>query len=324
MSYNTYHLLSSRLERIMWQAGNLTCAKKQRGINSIRETVRILIKNEKNIYNTIDMPILMEEWHWLQTRQIIFPESETLLNRLNKTSSKIKRPDMIFKSQTETFMLAFPKNYKIDNFEVSGVLVHLCDWQDRQKLIDDYFKWLDMPAPASSVKDYGFGINLTYQMFHDQKEMYYRATIPIERVNKLINANDGAEYGKILGNYKHHGIDLTDDNSSYQQQLVKIILSLILYKKTVPEALIAGYPTVKKPKMEGYKLKENDYLTLSIPQAHRDSPTEHYRSWSFRQLFADRYYQGEFEHWERGSRIVFVRDTYVNLKEIDPKTLLKK
>lgn len=321
MSYNTYHLLSSRLERIMWQSGKLSCTKKQRGIESIRETVRILCENERGIYNTIDLPLIIEEWHWLQTRQIIFPESETLLKRLSKTSAKIKRPDLLFKSQTESFILAFPKSFKIDGFSVSGVMVHLCDWQDRQQLINDYFAWLKLPAPESSVKDYGFGINLSYQMFHDHKEMYYRATIPIELVNKLINAKDGDEYVQILGNYKHHGVALTSENASYQQKIVKIILSLILYKKTVPESLIPGYPTVKKPKMEGYKLKESDYITLSIPTGHRDSPTEHYRSWSFRQLFADRFYQGEYENWERGSRIVFVRDTYVNLKEIDPKTL---
>ena len=52
------------------------------------------------------------------------------------------------------------------------------------------------------------------------------------------------------------------------------------------------------------------------------SPTGHWRSFHYRQLMHERYYQGEYKDWKPGSRIVFVRESFVG-EEVTPETLVE-
>lgn len=329
MTYYTYPLMMSKCERMMLRNHVLKINKKQRGMDSLKEAIRYLLVNEKAMYQTIDIVMMMEEWHWLQNKQVIFPENKTLLNRLLKATSRIKDPERLFKDE-QSFMLALPKDFKIGSLPATGVLVTVCRWDNRKIMLKGFFDWLNLDNPGMKKTDSRMTVCITYQHPGDVSNMYYRAIIPIPYMQKLLSAETGEEYWKILGNFEaspnkgYH--DLTFDQAAYQQTLVKLILAILLYKKTSPQALVSGYPVKNKrpPKMDKIVTKNYQGLTLSMPHQEHDGPSFHYRSWTFRQLFDKRYYQGEYQNMEPGSRIVFVRDTFVNMGDVQPTTLKDK
>lgn len=326
MSYHTYNLLLAQLERIMWRTGHLKYKKKQRGLDTMRETMREILINQPDMYKTIDLPIIMEEYMWLQNRQVIFPENDQLVKRLLKASAKIKRPDLLFRNDIDNFILALPKSFKIHKIDSTGILVQVAPWHERQELTDNFFDWVSLPRVENNSTSTELAICITYNMPNQSREIKYRAVIPISWVNGLLNAKNGHEYNQILGNFDKTkivtGFDLSALESEYQQVIVKLVLAILLYKKTNPDKLKPGYPTIKRPKFEGITIKKTNDQTLFNIVSH-ESPTAHYRSWCFKQLIADRYYQGEYSDWQKGSRIIFVRDTFVNVKDVDPATLVK-
>jgi hypothetical protein len=329
MSYHTYYLNLARIEQIMWKANLLKYTKKQRGMATMRDAIRTILLHEEKMYRTIDLPIMLEEYKWLQDRHVIFPENKTLLNRLLKATTKIKDSTKLF-SEEQTFMLALPRDFKIHSQPATGVLVHISNWTKRRHLTHDFFDWVNLPQPDLKRTTQEMTVCITYQHHSDTKDCYYRAIIPVSLIGKLLNAESGAEYWDILGKFDDTAnigaLELTHDQAAYQQVLVRLILAVLLYKKTVPTALISGYPVHKKkaPKMDMRSVTKYSDFTLQIPHSEHNSPTFHYRSWHFKQLMADRYYQGEYENLERGSRVIFVKDTFVNLDDIKPATLKNK
>ena len=324
MSYFTYHPLLLRLEQLSWRSGLLKCKKKQRGDLSIKETINHILKEQPEIYKTLDLPILMEEWQWMQQRQIIFPENELLIARLLKASAKIKHPENLFQKDQESFMLAIPKNFLINKQKSTGILVTLINWNERTQLINKFFNWLNLDSPLNESENKQLALCLIYQMPIGSKELYYRAIIPISSLNELINAKSAEKYSQILGYFNNitGAKNLNTDEANYQKIIVQLVLAILLYKKTHPEYLISGYPAKNRSDLNSVILKKVNSKILSIGKNLKESPTEHYRSWTFRQLFADRYYQNEYKDLPKGSRIIFVNDTWVNMKKIDPKTLI--
>lgn len=329
MSYYIYNLMMSKCERTLLRTGVLKINKKQRSLGSLKNAVRFLLVNQKSMYQTLDIVMMMEEWHWLQNKEVIFPENKTLLNRLLKATSRIKDPERLFREE-QSFMLALPKDFKINDLPATGVLVTVCEWENRKKMLRGFFDWLNLENPGMKRTDSRMTVCITYQHPGDVSNMYYRAIIPVPYMQKLLSAKTGEQYWQILGNFEEsdnkgfHG--LTFDQAAYQQTLVKLILAILLYKKTSPQALVSGYPIKNKrpPKMDKVISKSYHGLTLSMPHQEHDAPSFHYRSWTFRQLFAARYYQGEYQQMEPGSRVVFVRDTFVNMGDIKPNTLKDK
>ena len=326
MGYNTYHLMLGELERNVYNAGLLPKDKSTRGEKTMRAAVRFLLTEDPQMLYTLDMAILIEEYFWLQNKKVIFPDSVTLLNRLLKASTRIKNSTQLFGKDFESFSLAFPREFKINNLPSTGVLVTILSHAQRQQISNDFFKWIT----AKTINTKYFSetiICLSYNYPNDNKQMYSRAIIPVPIIDKLLNAPTPDDYYKILGGFSDNiigSIPLNVSEAAYQQTIAKLVLAILVYKKANPDALIHGFPTKKKPKLNGFAVKNYESLNLKMPTNIHSSPQEHYRSWTFRQLFAPRYYQGEYAALEPGSRIVFVNETFVNMKNVDPNTLIER
>jgi hypothetical protein len=326
MAYNTYHLMLGELERNCYNAGILSKNKKLRGEFTMRESIRFILTEDPQMLFTLDMAILIEEYFWLQTKKVIFPESILLLNSLLKASTRIKNSTQLFGKDFECFSLAFPREFKINNLPSTGVLVTILSHAQRKQISNDFFKWVT----AKTIDTKYFSetiICLSYNYPSDNKQMYSRAIIPVPLIDKLLNAPTPDAYYKILGGFSNEiigSIPLNVAEAAYQQILAKLVLAILVYKKANPNALVHGFPTKKKPKLNGFAVKNFESLHLKMPRSTHSSPEEHYRSWTFKQLFALRYYQGEYAHLEPGSRIVFVNETFVNMKNVDPNTLVER
>jgi len=79
--------------------------------------------------------------------------------------------------------------------------------------------------------------------------------------------------------------------------------------------------------MTGLNILCTDPRVGTLTDAGKDqrdaSQSTHYRSFHFRQLMHERYYKNEYENIPVGSRIVPVRDTFVN-KDIEPSTFVEE
>ena len=326
MAYNTYHLMLGELERNIYNAGILPKDKSSRGEKTMQAAVRFILTEDPQMLHTLDMAILIEEYFWLQTKKVIFPENVILLNRLLKASTRIKNSMQLFGKDFESFSLAFPREFKINNLPSTGVLVTILNHTERQQISNDFFKWLG--TNTIDVKSFSKSIIcLSYHYPQDHRQMYSRAIIPIPLIDKLLNAPTPDDYYKILGGFNDNivgSIPLNVTEAAYQQILAKLVLAILVYKKAKPDALVHGFPTRKKFKLNGFAVKNFESLNLKMPRSTHSSPEEHYRSWTFKQLFAPRYYRGEYTHLEPGSRIVFVNETFVKLKDVDPNTLIER
>lgn len=329
--YKVYQPLSNRVERTMRKNKLIDVKKKERKNKSIREAIKYVLTEVPDLGGTMDLPIMMEEHYWSKHPTVIFPESSEILDRLVKSSFSIKNPDKLFTEQ-ESFMLAMPKDFKINGKPACAVLVTISNFtQHRFKLYDSFFDWVNMPMPGINhhFDENEWSVALNYKIDGESDDMYYRSVIPATKMADLL-ASDPHDYQSILGTFPevdtHRGTSfaLDAEHGAFQQTLFRLILAVVIYKKTVKNSLIEGYPGENRPVYEEiYSPAYKDY-SLGMPHLNEQhSPKEHYRSWYFRQLNHDKYYQGVYADVPKGSRIVFVKDTMVGT-EVHAKTLIDR
>ena len=85
----------------------------------------------------------------------------------------------------------------------------------------------------------------------------------------------------------------------------------IYLKKGLPGSHLSSISMVDRlTRPQAYILNQTD----TIKKSSGSSPEEHYRIFHFRNLRAEKFYQGEYKHLPQGSRWVFVKDSLVNSK----------
>ena len=111
--------------------------------------------------------------------------------------------------------------------------------------------------------------------------------------------------------------------------IVKLVASVMVYINALgDEVLHRGVPFKKahakflSKGLNPTDKKEPDLFTLRGPKGYTGRKQgSHYRRWHFRTLKHERYYQsGEWAGKPNGSRVVFVRDSFVN-KDVSPHVL---
>ena len=123
---------------------------------------------------------------------------------------------------------------------------------------------------------------------------------------------------------KYHNCLMTEGS-----KIVRLVASLLIYIKALgDEVLHRGVPNKKNnragllEKTSPTKSNNPKTFTLKGPKGYTGRKQgSHYRRWHFRTLKHERYYQtGEWAGKPIGSRVVFVRDSFVN-KEVCPHVL---
>lgn len=95
--------------------------------------------------------------------------------------------------------------------------------------------------------------------------------------------------------------------------LLRVITALAVYCQAAgKDALTEGFPVPQRiHDGSGRWLKNAKCRSLGHSNIEEREQAAHYRSWHFRVLTDERYYQGEWSDKAIGSRIVFVKDTMV-------------
>lgn len=266
---------------------------------------------------------LAEEDYWRNetTCPAIFPKDSTTLNKILKTKYKVTMMEGIA-PPFESFILCFPRGFTIEGVQMPGCLVTDMPVEKREEEViqNTYRKVYKGGINTEGEKEPFIAINFT-----KNSEELFRVCVPRRRLPEVLASKSPKETESILGKLHTRGGFETPENVFFiQHHLLKIIAAIYVYAQAEPTAIVPGFPADNRPNIEGNNHKRCSDFTLGTVarQGSNDSPEAHYRSGHYRQLSNPIYYRGEHKDKPIGSRIVWVKDTYVG-KEIDPHTLKK-
>jgi hypothetical protein len=150
-------------------------------------------------------------------------------------------------------------------------------------------------------------------------------SMPIVMAQALLMAYNGHGCEKA----KYFVSQLTDGDPEGAVAVIKLVFSLMIYINALgDEVLHKGVPNKKEnknrliEKASSTEKSSPQRFTLKGPKGYTGRKQgAHYRRWHFRTLKHERYYQsGEWAGKPIGSRVVFVRDSFVN-KDVSPHVL---
>jgi len=337
MKYTAYPSLISQISKAAFKMLPTKSMREKMGITG---ALRSVVPYHPAIFELMDGGILMDEWHWLNNgRHIIFPENIDTLEGIERGKFRIEAANGIIPPY-QSFVINMPKGYFVAGFQCPSILVSVWTIEDRR---DNFAKPLikmlgmDRMVNCDDITT-GFAredrvLCLTYAadgIGPNGNILMARCVSDWSTLTHLLQAKNGAEYREILGNFPdveraHAVFSLTDQENEQQFLLVKMVVKMMIYMQAT-NALKPGFPAqvsddvtpqywnVKSapPKASVFKLNHSKQVT------HRQ---EHYRSFFIRQLRSDRFYKGEYSAMEKGSRFVFVKDTFVGA-DVDAETLV--
>lgn len=305
------------------------------------ERIRPLCHMNPMFASSLDHAIMGEERFWeRQGGLTLFPDDEDVLRLLQRARYDISMAEGL-QLPTKSFMLAMPKGFTHEGIEMPGCLV---TWLPMDQYNETIF------APLDKEMGYSFERGMPYDMI-DPKEMtlsicfidpksrtpytgkhagYARNRVFIEahKIPRLLVAKDNREFYDISGHYTNGDMtwvtDLEDHDITMERCYLQLVLALsVYYTATEGACLSAGTPNGKvqlspRPRcpIKGITITHQAGRRPSEAQQRKIPTTrrEHLRTWHFRQLRHERYYQGQYANWPRGSRIVFVSESHIGNK----------
>lgn len=257
-----------------------------------------------NIDEVSSLFLLKEESEW---SKIGFP---TIFIDNFEVLHTLKNAKFLFKSDSiqrpfETFSISFPEGTCIEGQEVKNCLVSIRNIRE----------WFDVfcrgEAHATCIKDREAEPN-------DKDDQ-------ILKITYVIDKNMVMEQKLLFSDIEE--IDFEQQELSHwdrlAKQMVKIVISLCIYNSaTEGKKLVGGFPksALKLPKGSSKLRYKGSTLFGSNHECKGNNPTRKikYRVPFYRNLRAKRYYQGEYQDLQQGSRWVLVKeiDLTNNLKTL--------
>ncbi len=329
-----YFLNSEKLANMHRKYSKKEEKRKRKNIDLIPEALRFLYLEQPKIIQTLDFIIHAEEHAWLSSDRkcYFFDDLETCKN-VAKGVYRIDDIEPIFQGP-ETFQMMIPKGMKFNNINTGGgLLVTLHDAAEgarEDSLFTPFLKSLGLPrikATRNNDDEYNgvFGMSIIYQEKHGSIE-YMRCCFNSGLLNYVLRhqTNDAyqAELKRVNGFKYLEGALLNPPEEDYQYEILRLVLGFLVYRMALPERIREGYPEGGESDAKTALVRNLNAITIQSPKKEKTSPTGHYRSWHIRQLNHERYYKGEYERQPAGSRMIFVKDTYVN-QDIEAATLTR-
>lgn len=281
------------------------------------------------------------EWSYIKENSpAIFPESLNLLDKLFH-SKYLFKDDFNLVFPFNTFQVAIPRGFEIEGQKIPPFIVNIGHLNDLISQKKEFFKVADLDASEDypdeviyrnerfiQIAISGGKSNMGQNPYLQIRE----SMLPIAVKSK--NVEEYCEYMQVehakdkANGYHENQIEGIANNnwknpkdSLIEFSILKIIAVLSIYlsateniflKKGLPGSHMSSVGMIDKiDRPAPYILKQTDTIKKL---SNNSSPEEHYRVFHFRNLKADKYYQGEHSHLKKGSRWVFVKDSLVNSK----------
>ena len=334
--------------------------EKQKHVAALSLIYQAMYKEAKDIralLSAINAVQALNEYSWIYNhgRNIIFPESADALDRLFQAKYSVKNGDFIPHENME-FVLATPKGYCIDGYVMPSCLVSISKFTQNYAVWNEVLdKSVGVKIDSDGLKpDDTMDVIITDSLGNRQgmtvykpqtrsvtityaKDMTLQLTFELNDFIQAVSAKNIDEFFAIASSgdnfslqppkpdEKKSGVKtfgLTEREMEQQYRLFKLVAALIIYTAAEPSALKAGFPS-RYAKSKGEPVIQGNYSpkTFGLVGRQKANPKDHMRSFHYRQLVHERYYRGEYKDMTPGSRIVFVRESYVG-KQVTPETLV--
>lgn len=273
--------------------------------------------------------VIANEWSWNNNgKTMIFPESAEVLNNIKSGKYDISYAGGIIPF-SDNFIINFPDGYIIAGQPAVSTLVSFYNFN---KYSESYILPLHSDAGIKlecineDHCDDAFHIQLNYKLDGKISNIPSEISFDVQwdTIPELLLTSSYEEYKKLAHSkvLTKVGVETIGEHYEYELELLKLIVSMIVYVQANNEALVKGFPGEISLKSTDSFFKTSTATNLILKTRSKgSSPDGHYRSWYLRQLIHEKYYQGDWEGKPKGSRIIFVKDTYVN-DNIDAKTLI--
>lgn len=279
-------------------------------------TYSILAENQHNLQN-MDYALHASEMHWARTghNTIFIPTIDDIENIIKGKYNITEIHSSLFPFQY--FSVILPHHYQPFGLIPRGVLVAVTNTQTmNEEFMAPFIQKANM-KPVNYRKGEHKGDFLVHVMYATKGHNGHNInTYDADDIALMLQNDDITKLDHPINKTRvtpGHTVNEGEINNKLNQLLVKIITGMAVYIKAKPDALVNGLPKPTAIKIEGTRNPNANTLHFSGTKT-ATSPNEHHRSWHIRQLVNERYYKGEHAHLEKGSRMVFVKDTIVNRK----------
>ena len=299
---------------------------KLKGFKSVIAALTEIYSRAPEMKFTLEFIIHAEELAFLDSERVIYyPSSSDLCHAIFHTTREGLSENAYFDGQ-ESFVISPPANLIIDNASISGILVTFMDHDDhRIKMIKKAGKMIGLSDVGVTADIKQISLAVIYLPDHKKNPyLYTRAVYDLELLINLSHITDPKKWAlemnkasvahKRLGEV---GLDLTD--LIQQFYVFRLVLGIILYKKALPEMITTGLPGIGRMEAETIITKGATHKIIGATRSPSER-TGHYRSWHYRALRHDKYYKGEHKNKKKGSRVILVKDSFINM-EITAKTV---
>lgn len=285
--------------------------------NTPFQMFRELVKFDVQFVNTLDFSILCEEYLWTKSgSKILFPGNEFFFSRLYNAEMTIE--DTVgFVLPFESFVVSVPNGLELHGRKIPSFQVNFLDYSEyNSKVIKPFCNKCEIPVPnVKTIKTEPgqrlMSINYPNEGGHKTGRTRF---VEIEgKLPRILKAKTINEMKEVVApmNDKYKSLELDDSDIELQSIMLKLVASLgVYYVATDKKSVVPGMPDIKGISVD----RGTDYKPTNFKFANGNvapkTQSEHVRGWSFRQLKHERYYRGEYEKLEPGSRILFV-DSYI-------------
>ncbi|EOG9060028.1 TPA: hypothetical protein ACGF58_002531 [Vibrio cholerae] len=247
-----------------------------------------------------------EELFYEQSRKLVFVNKSIveMLNRAKFTSNinATIRPPQGF----ETFALCFEKDTYV---KVNGQNIKLYPCQITVLSEEEMYEKVHVPfGELTGLKiQRNPEINISITVSYKIKDVTYRSCVDVsEIISKL---DDGVKESDELSTIVDQR--LNDIEQLTTNTLMKIAVQLLIFNSaTDNKYLVNGFPHQAKFRMP--EKTTRDYWNASFFDYEPSNKiSEHIRSAHFRNLQHDKFYRGDFEKVQKGSRWILVKESFV-------------
>lgn len=328
-SYALYPLLTEKIVSGVRQ--NLP--GKERKSLTDAQVLSDFIRRQPDIQNDHAFYIMAEEL-FLKAHgsQVIFPESPLVLDNLLK-ARYVLESSVGFDLPFEAFILAPPRGYAYHGIQIPSLMVNWIVGDGfKDEVLRPFLRYLKVPDEKVSFSELPRDGILSL-VYRDKSGECSRTVIYGQDIPVLLNAKTPEQYrmAMISQGLIQSEEDLSEADRDIQFYSLKLVAALGVYHvATRGKKLRTGFPTPQAPRLEGRRPDQQvapvTLINSTPPQANEAEidgveigRAAHYRSWHFRQLRAERFYQGEYAEYAPGTRYVFVESAMVGV-EAAPNT----
>ena len=269
-------------------------------------------------FASTDHGVLTIEHFWATSghKKTIFIEDSDFIQKLMNSKIDLNASSR-FELPFESFQLAFPKGLMVNGRKMRSMIVSSIPNEERQERYYDPFHEYHGIDTKLLVQDTQPGENcITFLVgdSEDEGEILFFNAIASDMMH-VLERNDPDDLSLPEGSvYDLSSATKTKDATNFKFDCLKLLFALsVFHSATDGEYLREGLPFDEvnfKKVIDGKFDKQIKPLSLKSPQ-NRTERTAHHRSFHFRNLRNEKYYQNEYAKMSPGSRWVFVKDTVV-------------